>query len=157
MSNVPKFNTRYEYTRIPGILFDPENNEKDISLTQQQFAFECDINNIVKLQIPPRVNTKPPLFDTVFSPDIYESALNTIADAQSKFEELPSDLRQKFDNDPKKLLAFIDDESNYEKAVEYGLIASKVENNQNVTKPNENATGVITVPSEPVINSTLSN
>ena len=157
MPNVPKFNTQYKYTRIPGILFDPDTNEKDVSLTEQSFAFECDINNIVKLQVPPRLNTQPPLFSTVFSPNLYEQAINVIAEAQSKFEELPSDLRSKFDNDPKKLLAFLDDESNYDKAVEYGLVAPKVENITTVVQPPQHVTGGITVPSEPVTNSISPN
>ena len=157
MANVPKFNTRYSYKKVQGLLFDPENNEKDVSLTEQQFAYECDINNIVKMQIPARVNQNTPLFDSVFSSDIYENALNVIAEANSKFEELPSDLRNKFDNDPKKLFDFVSDDKNYDKAVEYGLIKRKPSDIETPTQPPKDVTEVITKPSGDVINSISPN
>lgn len=157
MPNVPKFNTRYSYKKVPGLLFDPENNEKDVSLTEQCFAYECDINNIVKMQVPTTVNPKTPLFNTVFSPDLYEKSLNIIADASSRFEELPSDLRTRFENDPKKLLEFLSNDENYDEAVKLGLIEK---NSLREPKPinfSKDPVQVTTEPSGDVVNSISPN
>lgn len=154
MVKVPKFNTRYSYKKVPGLLFDPENNEKDVSLTEQCFAYECDINNIVKMQVPTSVNQKTPLFNTVFSPDLYEKSLNVIAEASSKFEELPSELRTRFENDPKKLLEFLSDDKNYDEAVKLGLVKRKLSDDLKPINPSKNPVDVTTKPSGDVVNPT---
>lgn len=130
MASKLPFNTRFAHTKLLGIKFDPENNPKDVSLTQQSFGYETDINNIVKGMVPTTVNNKQPLFGVKIDPNSYTEALNVIADAKSKFEELPSHVRQEFDNDPHKLLEFVNDDKNYDKAVKLGLISKKAENLQ---------------------------
>ncbi len=134
----PKFKTQFAHDRLSGIKFEKP------SLTQQSFGYETDINNIVKSMTQPRVNQNQPLFNTSFDPNLYDNALNVIADAKSKFEQLPSDLRNKFDNDPSKLLKFVSDDSNYEQAVKLGLIEKKIEN---VEIPQ----GIIPKPSEVIV------
>lgn len=115
---MPKFNTRFMHTKNPVVEFNTP------SRTQQQFGYEVDINNIVKGLVP--INQiKQPLYNMSFSPDDYENSVNIIAEAKSKFEELPSSIRNEFDNDPKKLLAFVQDDKNYDRAVELGLIEKK--------------------------------
>jgi len=52
----------------------------------------------------------------------YQEAQNFIADANSAFENLSSDIRYKFDNDPAKLLEFLQHPKNKEEAIELGLI-----------------------------------
>ena len=39
------------------------------------------------------------------------------------FDSLPSSLRERFSNDPSRLLAFVDDESNFDEAVKLGLLS----------------------------------
>lgn len=129
-----KFNTRFAHTKNPSIEF------KDPSRTQQQFGFEVDINNIVKGMVPINSTSKQPMYDLSFSPDDYENAINIIAEAKSKFEELPSSIRNEFDNDPKKLLAFIQDENNYNKAVKLGLIDKKIDTVQDVATSESTST-----------------
>ncbi len=133
-----KFNTLYNHTKLEGFKSDKP------SKTQQSFGFETDINNIVKGMIAPSYNQKTPLFNQVVAPDAYENALNVIADANSRFEELPSHIRAEFGNDPKKLLAFIDNPDNYEKAVKLGLIEKKI------TAEPPVGTGTISTPVNPV-------
>lgn len=120
-------------------------------MTEQSFAYETDINNIVKRgvqsSLPP--NNQKPIFGQTFSPNQYSEALNTIASAKSQFEELPSHIRHKFENNPAKLLAFCSDEKNYEEAVKLGLANKKVENSQPGIK---NPTEVTTEPAKPVVN-----
>ncbi|WGL31180.1 internal scaffolding protein [Dipodfec virus UOA04_Rod_760] len=139
-----KFNTRYSHKRFEGdgIEF------KEASLTEQQFAFETDINNIVKGFVTSTVNDKKPLFNLEISPDMYNDALNIIADASSQFENLPVSIRTEFDNDPQKLLAFVQDDKNYDRAVELGLIEKKVTPS---IKPQPLPSTVTTVAPAPVV------
>lgn len=48
---------------------------------------------------------------------------NAIIDAREAFLALPAKVRKEFDNDPAKLLEFVHDDKNYEKAKELGLLA----------------------------------
>jgi hypothetical protein len=47
--------------------------------------------------------------------------LNTVANANSMFEGLPSEIRNQFANDPAKFISFMDDENNNEQMYEMGL------------------------------------
>jgi len=40
----------------------------------------------------------------------FHTAMNLVADTESMFEELPSSVRESFDNDPTKFLDYIEDE-----------------------------------------------
>lgn len=116
-----KFNTRYAHTRFEGDGID----FVEPSLTEQQFGYETDINNIVKGLVPPSENGKQPLFNVKVDANQFDEALNVIANARSQFELLPSDIRTEFDNDPRKLINFIQNDKNYDRAVELGLIEKK--------------------------------
>jgi len=91
----------------------------DPSLAQQHQAEEADINTIVRRfgltgQLP--VIPMPPLnadFDSVFD---FHTAQNAIVKARESFMMLPADIRNKFANDPRNFVDFVD------KAVEDGNI-----------------------------------
>lgn len=51
----------------------------------------------------------------------YQTALNAVIAAQEMFDELPSKIRNRFENDPAKFLSFVEDGNNYEEMVEMGL------------------------------------
>ncbi len=79
-------------------------------------------------------------------PITYHEAMNTIATANSMFEELPSSIRAKFENDPSKFLAFVQDPKNLEECRELGLAnPSSVSDTQPDTPPKKRASA----PSEP--------
>lgn len=103
-------------------LLQPFHTQLD-SRVQEQFAYDCDINNIVSGMTAP-LPIREPVSDEVrqFTPDMYEKALYTKAAAESAFMELPSDVRTFFGNDPAKMLSFIGDPANTEKCVELGLM-----------------------------------
>lgn len=136
-----KFNTRFSHSPTKGLSFTQP------SLTEQSFGYETDINNIVKravqTSLPP--NTQKPIFGSEFNPDSYNQALNIISDANSKFEQLPSHVRREFKDDPQKLIEFVSDEKNYEKALELGLVNKRPE----IVKPVEKPLPEVTV--KPVI------
>lgn len=51
----------------------------------------------------------------------YVEALDLVAKAETMFSELPSSIRDRFENDPEKFLAFVQDPKNTEEAIKLGL------------------------------------
>ena len=94
------------------------------SLTQQEFSAECDVNNIMKNYrtsgMLPRGNPAEPRYGYAPALDFRE-ALEMVMQQEEQFMELPSEIRQRFDNDPHELLAFLEDPSNLEEARQLGL------------------------------------
>ena len=54
----------------------------------------------------------------------FHAAQNIIAEATQSFDLLPAALRKRFDNDPAKLLEFLEDDSNREEAIKLGLVSN---------------------------------
>ena len=94
-----------------------------VSLTQQEFSAECDVNNIVKKYqqtgILPRSHGEPRYG---YAPAVdFREALEIVMSTEEHFMSLPSEIRQRFENDPAELLAFLDDPENLEEARQLGL------------------------------------
>jgi len=92
--------------------------------TKSEFADEANINNIVKrcmngAAMP--TGGRTPLFGDFSDVADFTSAQTLIAQANAEFEQLPSDVREKFGNDVSSLMDFLDDENNLAEAVELGL------------------------------------
>jgi len=95
------------------------------TLTQQQFAEESDINYIAERygltgEMPqvldlPRYGDFTGIFD-------FQSAQNAVIQAKQQFMTLPAKLRARFDNDPAKIMAFLDDPENRAEAEFLGLL-----------------------------------
>lgn len=118
-----KFNTKYKYDKVTGKHF------YKASMTDQSQAYNCDINNIINgMALTPQTATNPPQFGLEFNPDFYQNALNTVANAKSEFEKLPAQIRREFDNDPMKLVKFMDNpsEENAKKGVKLGLFKEEI-------------------------------
>ncbi len=109
---------------------DAASNESGLaceepSLAQQHFKDECDINTILE-----RFNITGMLPQSPLSPRYgdftgigdYHTALNRVIAAQDEFEALPAQIRARFDNDPSKLIEFLQDETNRPEAEELGLV-----------------------------------
>ena len=129
---MPKFYTSYE----PPPQVDYSNHEP--SLTQQSFAEECDINNIVARYVttgvlgdPLAVPTNSPQYGDFTSVADFHVAQTIIAEATQMFDLLPASIRKRFENDPAQLLAFMEDDSNREEAIKLGLVNSPLPNNGN--------------------------
>lgn len=98
----------------------------NLTMTQQQFKDESDINNLVDRflrtgEIPP-VDARAMYGDFVDSPQSYQEALSAVFEAQAGFDALPSKVRQRFNNDPAELLAFLQDSANLDEAIKLGLV-----------------------------------
>lgn len=100
------------------------------SLTQQQFAEEADINNIIAsynttglLTNPLVQSARQPLYGDFSSlPADYMQVQQQLLDAQMQFMELPSKIRQRFNNNPGELVTFLQNPENFAEAIELGLM-----------------------------------
>ena len=101
----------------------------DPSLTSQSFTRESDINwivdNFVKTgELAPGL--RPPQFgDFTDLPSDFHAALNQVRNAEAAFMTLPAKVRSEFGNDPGRLLDFLQDPKNHDRAVELGIVDRK--------------------------------
>lgn len=96
----------------------------DKSMTHQEFASECDINTIISRAA---INPIPPppdggYFDADLLPSSFEEAQSIVINARNQFASLPSRIRDRFANDPTRLLSFLADSSNLDEAISLGLV-----------------------------------
>ncbi len=141
MKKVPFLRTPYNYDT------DAASNEsglhcEDASLAQQHFKDECDINNILRqfniTGLLPE-NTLSPQYGDFTGVQDYHSALNQVIAAEDEFMALPATLRARFNNDPAKLIEFLNNPENKNEAVSLGLINNPAEMPQVVELPQEKA------------------
>lgn len=96
------------------------------SLTKTDMAEQCDINVIMKnykktglvSHLAPngaRYEDLPPQSD-------YHEAMTIVTESQQAFDSLPAKLRDRFHNEPARLLAFLSDDANREEAERLNLI-----------------------------------
>lgn len=114
------FRNAYERSSKPGMTFEKP------SLTQQHFKEECDINKIIERftrtgLLPQYPGEDMQYGDYTTSVD-YHEAMTIVAQAKQQFEALPSSVRDKFDNDPAKMLDFVSKKENIEESVKLGLL-----------------------------------
>lgn len=119
-----KFQTPFEPMGHKGLFFEKP------SLTKQEFRDECDITNIIDKfsrtgELPqPFVGGSGVFADVSDIPD-YQSSQNNVVRVREWFDGLPSNIRSRFDNDPSKLVQFINDPSNRSEAEKLGLLVSE--------------------------------
>lgn len=105
---------------------------KEKTRTQQNLVNETDINKIVARAVktgilgdPAAISARQAIFGDFSQVGSYHDALNKVLSAQSAFIELPVDVRNRFGNDPGKLMEFLADPANVEEAIELGLMVKK--------------------------------
>lgn len=107
-----KFHTQYDHN--PGKTLDCSS---DPGRTQQHFKKECDPNEIVKKFIqtgdptPFVIDPEAQAFEVPISGADFQTAMNEVALANTMFEELPSNLRNKFENSPEKYLNYVQEQN----------------------------------------------
>lgn len=92
---------------------------------EQSHKDECDINTMVARArrgtfIPPANRGMYGDFSNM--PD-FQTSKNIVLAAEAMFFALPADLRERFENDPGKALAFMDNPDNREECYKLGLLA----------------------------------
>lgn len=115
------------------------------TMAQQQFKDEVDINNIMDKYIKapnPQIfvrNGKGVYGDFTKTKD-FQSSLDAILEAEDAFMSLDAKIRSRFENDPGKLLKFLEDPRNLEEASKLGLVEIKKPNaNEQTTNEKTNA------------------
>ena len=92
--------------------------------TEQCHRDECDISKIIakydRTGVLNHVNDFEARYEDLTGLD-YQTMLNTVANANSMFEGLPSEIRNQFANDPANFISFMDDQNNNEQMYEMGL------------------------------------
>lgn len=94
------------------------------SKTQQQHADDVDVNKIIQRYLGTGVlptTKRQAIYADLTQIKDYSTSLNTIIKARETFQSLPSSIRSKFDNDPEKLLQFIQDPKTIDQQIELGL------------------------------------
>lgn len=128
-----------------------ESINTEPTMTQQQFKDQCDINNIIKNytqtgELP--LSKKVGQFLDVSNIQDYQTSLQTVFEAQQNFDALPSNIRSHFQNDPTQLLAFIEDDANYDEALKLGLLSPTAQSkNQNQNQNQTNTANTQITPS----------
>ena len=111
-------------TRIYSRFSTPDSPavEFGVSMTQQHFKDECDINNILKSyrgKVP--ASEEPAYFMDCTVTDL-QSAYEIAEDIGSRFDSLDSEVRARFNNNPLELLEFVHNADNETAAIELGLL-----------------------------------
>ncbi|AXH74675.1 MAG: internal scaffolding protein [Microviridae sp.] len=141
-------NSNYSTKPNCSITFSPNS-----PFTKQEFREECDINTIMsRYQYSgeiPVLNQQAPQYLDVCGSD-YQEAMQFVAGAKTLFNELPSAIRNRFDNDPALFLDFTSQDKNRAEMAGMGLL--KPESEWAILSPTQNEqTGVmpVSVPNEP--------
>lgn len=110
------------YNRPPRVSVDCGGE----SVTQQQFAKECDINYIVKRAQRTGVVPVAP-GELVYGIDdgmSFQDRMNNLAAVKEYFMSLPSEMRMKWNNSVADFCAWMSDEGNKGEAIKLGLVAA---------------------------------
>lgn len=97
----------------------------DESLAIQSAEEESNINTIVRRfgisgELPD--NLRMPQSGDFTNALDFHASMNLVRQAQEEFVRVPAEIRARFNNDPSRLMAFIEDESNYDEALKLGLV-----------------------------------
>jgi phage internal scaffolding protein len=98
---------------------------KGESLTQQHFAHEADVRNIIKQYdktgLIANVQKGVAQYGDYSEVNEYREALDLVNNANASFAELPAELREMFQNNAGNFLEFVTNPENNEKMIELGL------------------------------------
>lgn len=96
------------------------------TMTRKDAQDECNVNKIIEKFVRTGNLTHVTSFNGQYGDfsqiTDYAGALNQIIEMEDQFRNLPSKVRNRFKNDPQALLSFLDDDKNYDEAIELGLI-----------------------------------
>lgn len=125
---LPKIVTQYDYENFerPGISF-PANDKNSRSKTIQADMDAADINKIMAryektgVIIDASGVERKPVYGDFTEVKSYHETLGAVRRAEEAFSKLPVNVRNRFENDPQKLIDFLEDPKNNKEAVSLGL------------------------------------
>ena len=125
MTKKAKFQTAYE--NHERLVFETG----DESLTQQQFAEESEINNIIAFHdrtgVIKNVQQGVARYGDYSEVHEYREALDLIRNADEDFMKLPSHIRRKFNNNAGDFFEYVTNPANETEIVEMGLAKARPE------------------------------
>lgn len=100
------------------------------SMTKQSFGEETDINSIVARfqkgqDISASVRERVAKYGDFSNVPSYQTALDFIVRSTGMFMSLDATVRERFFNDPGRMIAFLQDAKNYDEAVKLGLVVPR--------------------------------
>lgn len=104
----------------------------DDLITEQSHKEEVNINNIVRrhgidlIAKTAMLQSSDYQFDDVTGND-FQEAMQKVAKATQSFQNMPSELRKRFDNSPAKFLDFVQNPDNIDEVVNMGLAKRRPE------------------------------
>lgn len=109
----------------------------DDGMTQQHFKQECDVNEIVRRYVQTGDSSllegsTPVYADVSEIPSDLVAAYDAVGQAEDAFMRLPSEVRKSLDNDPVRLVHWLEDPSNKGVAVKFGLMNPSVEKDETI-------------------------
>jgi len=116
------------FERIQGKKVSTKNTQP--SKTDQSFAKYVNVNTIMAKyiktgQVHHLAKNRGVYQDMTKIPD-YRTALQTVIEANSAFDTLPSNIRNRFQNDPAQFIEFLQDSKNVEEAVKLGILTTTI-------------------------------
>lgn len=113
----------------------PGFESKYPSVTQQHFKDEADINYIIKMYdssgVYPGVTgaaPREPMFgDFSDLPANAQQVYNQLIEARNNFDQMPLEIRKRFNYDPSAFLDFVQDPANVKELVSMGLASERVD------------------------------
>ena len=114
-----------EHCQRPGTTDEAGNL---VYTTEQHHKNECDVNQIIRKYDKTGLITHITRFEAKFgdlSGHDFKTMQDQVAAAAVMFQALPSEIRNKFDNNPADLLTFMDNPNNRKAAIEMGLIRAE--------------------------------
>lgn len=112
-----------EWVKRPGKY---DENGKPLYFTEQSHKREADVNEIIKKYDKTGLISNVSRFEAKFGDltgDDFKTMQDKITGAINQFNSLPSEIRNRFNNNPGELLRFMENENNRDEAIELGLIS----------------------------------
>ena len=120
VENVIQFNNAYSPSRKVQMI------PKGESLTEQHHAESLDVHNVIKKYdrtgILSNVQKGKAMYGDFTKVNEYQDALDLVNNSKSLFNELPSDIREKFSNNAGEFFEWITNPANNSEAIELGLV-----------------------------------
>lgn len=108
------------------------------SMTKQSFKDECDINLIVQRAVSgadiSHVNSRVAQYGDFTNIPDFQAALDMVNRAHGMFMSLDGFVRERFSNDPAKMVSFLNDPKNRDEAIRLGLVNPPSESKQDASE-----------------------
>lgn len=126
-----------------------------VSMARQEFKDECDINVLMARYqktgiLPESIKDDEGRFLDCTEYD-FQRSMEIVAGASSLFEQLPSGIRTRCDNDPAKLLAFVSDPANREEARKLGILREDSQSLPSTDKPTLATAAAVSRAADPLV------